>query len=63
MSLNQAKKCFQENCNLVDPRQDPVGWNMNNGLQNLVIGLMHELSTAQRERSELARRIANLEAR
>lgn len=63
MSLIAAKSCFQENCNLVNASKDPLSWNLNSGLLNLVDALSVELKKAHRERDELARRIANLESR
>jgi hypothetical protein len=39
MSLQTAKRCFQENCQLINPSSDPVAWNLNNGLANLADAL------------------------
>lgn len=32
MTYLQAKKCFSENCDLVDPAAKPLEWNLNAGL-------------------------------
>ena len=49
---NTAKDCFEENCALIDQTQDPVGWNLNNGLFNLanaIAGLENDLRSLSHE--------------
>ncbi len=34
-----AQKCFEENCKLIDAAQNPVEWNLNNGLFHLALAI------------------------
>jgi hypothetical protein len=55
MSYITAKKCFKENCQMTNPRQDPVTWNLNNGLLNLASGLQHDLAVLQQTLNAILR--------
>jgi len=49
---NTAKNCFEENCGLIDSNQNPVEWNLNNGLANLaqaIAGLENDLRSLSHE--------------
>ena len=35
MSYYDAEKCFEDNTGRIDPSEDPVMYNINNGLNNL----------------------------
>ena len=35
MSYATAMKSFKENCEHLDPEEDPIKWNLNNGLYQL----------------------------
>ena len=35
MSYPNAMKCFKENYEHIDPKKDPITWNLNNGLYHL----------------------------
>jgi len=53
---NSAKECFEENCGFIDSNQDPVGWNLNNGLANLaqaITGIENQLNSLFRKVDDL----------
>ncbi len=56
-SFNQAKKCFGENVNIINPRSDPIQWNLNSGLRMMC----EAFQSLDSEISRLKRDVAGIE--
>ena len=54
MSYEGAQTCFKRNCDLVFPDQDPLVWNLNNGLYQLTAALERDLAEIKQELRRLA---------
>jgi hypothetical protein len=49
MSYEGAQICFKRNCELVSPDEDPLVWNLNNGLYQLAAALERDLAQIKQE--------------
>ena len=49
MSFETASDLFKRNCELIDPTDDPIVWNLNNGLYHLTVTLERDLAQIKRE--------------
>lgn len=63
MKFKNATNCFQENKRLIAPKDDPVVWNLANGLLNLTLALEEELASLRAEQRKLRQQIAQLQQR
>ena len=54
-----AAKCFEENVKLLNPQNDPIAWNLNNGLLQLAVGLRSDLHAMQQALARIGRALAS----
>ena len=62
-SFNKAKRCFGENVNIINPRSDPIQWNLNNGLRMMCEAfqsLDSEISRVKRDVADIEHKVRML---
>jgi hypothetical protein len=61
MSYMHARRCFDENCKMIDAQADPVNWNLNNGLHSLAKTIQIDMARMRQTLDAVVRALQQLQ--
>ncbi|ODS32546.1 MAG: hypothetical protein SCARUB_02346 [Candidatus Scalindua rubra] len=63
MFYNEGKKCFKENLSMINPEADPLTYNLNSGLYNLLCAVEADTIKTQQYLSQIAKELKKISER